>query len=140
MATCLQWPGTQNGHWSATAFFYACLLLAFIAIVTGSQQLLVLPGEGSHDLDESKDGHPREVKESEKQYLRKVVERLRVRSREDRPNTFQVYALQAPIMLLASSVTAFLMGMCSVVFAPLARQPEWADNAKVCCYTLPLLT
>ena len=102
--------------------------------MTGSQQLLLLPGEAAsyHDLDESKEGgHAKAAKESEKQYLRKVVERLRVRSHEDRPNVFQVYALQAPIMLLASSVTAFLAGMCSVVFAPLASQLKWDDDAKV---------
>ena len=139
VASCLQWPSTQNGHWSAAAFFYACMLLAFVAVVMGSQQLLVLPDEAPSDWDasvESNDRYAKEMKESEKLYLLAVVGRLRERLRDDRPDSFQVFALQAPLMLLTSSVMAFLAGLCSVVFAPLANQPGWNDNAKVCCYTL----
>ena len=140
VVSCLQWPGTQNGHWSAAASFYSCQLLAFVAIVTGSQQMLVLPGERPHDSDEefdtstgldSKDRHEREKKESDKQYLQAVVRRLRDTRHEDRPNPLLVFALQAPIMLLTLSFMAYLAGLCSVIFAPLARQPVWGDNAKV---------
>ena len=147
VASCLQWPGTQNGHWSATASFYACMLLAFVAIVMGSQQLLVLPNEKLQDSDEdfetstaldSKDRYDRELKESEKQYLQAVVKRLRDTRHDDRPNVFLVFALQAPIMLLTLSVMAFLAGLCSVVFAPLANHLAWDDNAKVCVDT-PIL-
>ncbi|MCJ1460343.1 hypothetical protein MMC28_010723 [Mycoblastus sanguinarius] len=106
----------------------------------GSQQLLVLPNEKLQDSDEdfetstaldSKDRYDRELKESEKQYLQAVVKRLRDTRHDDRPNVFLVFALQAPIMLLTLSVMAFLAGLCSVVFAPLANHLAWDDNAKI---------
>ena len=126
MASCLQWPATQNGHWSASAFFYASMLLAFITVVLGSQQMLVLPKERS--LVEI-DG---ELKDYDEQYLQAVIARFRGPGRDShRPNRLQVAALQAPFMVLSLSVLAFLAGMCSVVFAPLARAPVWGDNAKV---------
>ncbi|KAL8721932.1 MAG: hypothetical protein Q9225_001488 [Loekoesia sp. 1 TL-2023] len=140
VASCLQWPGTQNGHWSATASFYACMLFALVAIIMGSQQLLVLPNERLYESDkdfetstalESKDRYDRELKEYEKQYQQAVVDRLRDTRHGDRPNPFLVFALQAPFMLLSLSVIAFLAGLCSVIFAPLAIQPVWGDNAKI---------
>ena len=146
VVSCLQWPGTQNGHWSAAASFYACQLLAFVAIVTGSQQMLVLPGERPHESDEefdtstgldSKERHDREGKEFDKQYLQAVVRRLRDTRHDDRPNPLLVFALQAPIMLLTLSFMAYLAGLCSVIFAPLALQPVWGDNAKVRLTTPP---
>lgn len=144
VASCLQWPGTQNGHWSATAFFYACMLFAFVAIVMGSQQLLVLPNERPHYSDEdfetssaldSKERCDRKLKESEERYQQAVIKRLRDTRYDDRPNSFLVFALQAPMMLLTLSVMAFLAGLCSVIFAPLANSPVWDDKAKVCVDT-----
>ena len=144
VASCLQWPGTQNSHWSATASFYACMLLAFVAIVMGSQQLLVLPNERPHYLDEdfenstalhSGERCDRELKKSEEQYQQVIIKRLRDTRHDDRPNNFLVFALQAPIMLLTLSVMAFLAGLCSVIFAPLANPPVWDDKAKVCVDT-----
>lgn len=79
----------------------------------------------------SMDRFGREAKESEKLYLQAVVDRLYETPHRDRPNTYIVFALQAPITLLAASVTAFLAGMGSVVYAPLADKPLWGDNAKV---------
>lgn len=102
--------------------------------------MLVLPGERPHDSDEefdnstgldSKDRHDREGKEFDKQYLQAIVRRLRDTRHQDRPNPFLVFALQAPIMLLTLSFMAYLAGLCSVIFAPLALQPVWGDNAKV---------
>ena len=140
VASCLQWPGTQNGHWSAAASFYACMLLALVAIVSGSQQLNVLPSERRQDLSDivetpdalrSKDKLDTELKESEEQFLQAVVERLRDTRYPDHPNTFLIFALQAPLLLLTLSVIAFAVGLCSVIFAPLVKQPGWNDNAKV---------
>ena len=140
VASCLQWPGTQNGHWSAAASFYVCMLLAFVTIVMGSQQLLVLPTERPQDTDEdfetatamdSKDRFDRELRDSDKRQLQAVVRRLCDTSHKGRPNPFLVFALQAPIMLLTLSVMAFLVGLCSVVFAPLRHQLGWNDNAKI---------
>ena len=108
--------------------------------------MLVLPGEKPHDSDEefdtstgleSKDRHDKEGKEFDKQYLQAVVRRLRDTRHEDRPNPLLVFALQAPIMLLTLSFMAYLAGLCSVIFAPLALQPVWGDNAKVWLNTLP---
>lgn len=77
------------------------------------------------------------MSENEKLYLQAVVKRLCDTRQDDRPNrpsrpnTFLVFALQAPIMLLTLSVLSFLVGLCSVVFAPLANHLAWDDNAKV---------
>ena len=122
------------------------MLLAFITIVMGSQQMLVLPteklSEPDDDLEEStalnaKEKHDKTLRESEKHYHQVIIQRLRGSSHPDRqsscqPNGLAVFALQAPIMLLALTVMAFLTGLCSVVFAPLAHQSGWNDNAKVC--------
>ena len=120
------------------------MLLAFVAIVIGSQQMLVLPNERPHHSDgdfesstafDSKERCDRELKESEEQYQQAVIKRLGDTRHGDRPNSFLVFALQAPIMLLSLSVMAFLAGLCSVIFAPLANSPVWDDNAKVCVDT-----
>lgn len=123
------------------------MLLSFVTVVVGSQQLLLLPNERPDDSDEefeistaldSKDRYDREMRDCEKEYLQRVVQRLCDSRRDDcpngrrRPNTFLVFALQAPIMLLTLSVMTFLVGLCSVIFAPLANQHGWDDNAKVC--------
>lgn len=117
------------------------MLFAFLAVVTGSQQMLVLPGEKLEESDDdfetstgldAKDRYQRDLKQSDRLYLDKVVERLQTTRRGDRPNSFLVFALQAPLMLLTLSVITFLAGLCAVVFAPLASKPEWGNNAKVC--------
>ena len=123
------------------------MLLSFVTVVMGSQQLNLLPNEKPHDSDEefetstaldSKDSYDRQMRESEQEYLQAVVKRMCNSSqdnrlgRPNRPNSFLVFALQAPIMLLTLSVMAFLIGLCSVVFAPLAMHAGWDDNAKVC--------
>ena len=140
VVSCLQWPGTINGHWTATVAFYASILLSFVAIVMGSQQLLVLPNERPQPSDEdvesstaldSKDRFNKDLKESDEEYLQAVIRRLRDTCYDDRPNTFLVFALQAPIMLLTGSVMTFLAGLASVVFSPLAKQLVWDENAKV---------
>ena len=133
VASCLQWPGTQNGHWSASALFYASILFALIAIILGSQQLLVLSNIAPIDkLD-------RELRASEKRYLEEVVKRLCDPHRQGEPNNFGVAALQAPFTLLSLAVLAFLAGLCSVVFAPLATQLIWDDHARVRVKLLPFI-
>ena len=122
------------------------MLLSFVTVVVGSQQMLLLPTERPHESDEdlensttldSKDTYDKEMRENEKLYLQAVVKRLCDTRQDDRPNrtsrpnTFLVFALQAPIMLLTLSVLSFLVGLCSVVFAPLANHLAWDDNAKV---------
>ena len=52
MASCSQWPGTQNDHWSAAVSFYACMLLNLVTIIMDSQQSSLLPNEKPHDADE----------------------------------------------------------------------------------------
>ena len=122
------------------------MLLALIAIVMGSQQLLVLPNERSQYPSEgtvndsvlpqmrfssSMRRSDSELDEYEKQYLRSIVARLRASSHDGGPNGLLVFVLQAPIMLLSFSVVCFLAGLCSVVFAPLGKHLVWGDDAKV---------
>ncbi|KAF2166951.1 hypothetical protein M409DRAFT_54712 [Zasmidium cellare ATCC 36951] len=145
LSSCLQWPATQTGHWSAAALFYSSILLSLVAIVSGSQQLLLLPREKpqslfaqssstrnlaqQHILEEGLVGDVHAEAE-ERAYLEKVVEVMCIRRREDRPNNLQVFALQMPLMLLSLAVVMFLAGICSVVFAPLARDLAWNGDAK----------
>lgn len=143
MASCLQWPGTQNGHWCAPALFYASLLFALVAIVTGSQQLLVVPNERSADADafagaslamKLEDGQESEMAASEREHLQAIVDRLCQTHRPNQSNSLHIFALQAPMMLLSLSVMAFLGGLCSVIIAPLVQLPVWNDHAKVCSH------
>ena len=108
----------------------------------------MLPNERPHHSDEefetstaldSKERCDKELKESEEQYQQAIIKRLRDTRYDDRRNSFLVFALQAPIMLLTLSVMAFLAGLCSVIFAPLASPPVWDDEAKVCVDT-PIFT
>lgn len=125
---------------------YASILLSLVAVVCGSQQLLVLPNESrqytrdgmgnsqplpQQVLSEPSNRPVAELEESEKLHLLAIAKRFRETRRGDRPNTLQVFALQVPIMLLALAVVTFIAGLCSIVFAPLAIQAVWDDNAKV---------
>ena len=122
-AGCSAWPATQQGHWTAAAFFYASMLFALVAIFLGSQQLLVLPSLKYVE---------RPLNRSQKESLRHVWERLaRSRGEDGKPSGLQVVALQAPLMVLSLAVLAFFAGLCSVIFAPLAQQLVWNDDAKV---------
>ena len=116
------------------------MLLALAAIVMGSQQLLVMPNQRPQDSEggegfslgmKSGDRHDSQLEETEKLYMQAIAKRLSLTHRDGRPNTFQVYALQVPMMLLSLSIVAFLAGLCSVIFAPLVKKPAWDDNAKV---------
>ena len=116
------------------------MLFTFLAIVTGSQQLLLLPNDRHPESDddfetatamESEDGYDGKVKETEMKHLQAVIDRLRDTRCDDRPNRILVFALQAPFVLLTLGVIAFLAGLGSVVFAPLANRPVWGDDAKI---------
>ena len=121
----------------------------------GSQQLLVLPNDrrqyphegtvndAALSKQDSRDFVRRsdsELEQAEKAYLKAIVNRLHSASRDEGPNKLQLYVLQAPIMLLSSSVVAFMAGLCSVVFAPLGRALSWGDDAKVTIYSSLLRT
>ncbi|KAI4220072.1 MAG: hypothetical protein L6R36_007886 [Xanthoria steineri] len=71
VASCLQWESVQNGHWSARACFYACMLLAFVAIVMGSQQMLLLPSDRPPQ-ETSDDSEGTEATESKNRYEREL--------------------------------------------------------------------
>ncbi|KAL8993025.1 MAG: hypothetical protein Q9169_006655 [Polycauliona sp. 2 TL-2023] len=140
VASCLQWPSVIEGHWSARACFYASILICFIAIVMGSQQMLLLPHERPPSeipgdnvaARDSNMTYEREMKEKEELYLRAIVKRLCDTQREDGgPNLILLFVMQAPEMLLTGSAVAFMAGLTSVVFAPLANSISWDDNAKV---------
>ena len=93
------------------------------AVISGSQQLLVLPREQQGIISQT------DI-ERDKDLARLVQRKIKGRSR-DGLNNLYVYALQTPIMLLTFSVMTFLAGLCSVVFSPLARNPAWTSEAKV---------
>ena len=115
VASCLQWPSVSASTWAATAFFYASIVFALVAIVTGSQQMLLL--SGSRDVDDGL-----------------MLEMLSTpdRAGRARPRAAAVFALQAPLMLLTLSVMAFLAGLWAIVFSPLRAHLAWDDSAKVC--------
>ena len=127
---------------SMPAFF-----LSLVAIVMGSQQLLILPNDkrqypvdkmANHSASMSQQfspnaltKHSSALEEDDKTYLKAVLERLCTTGDSDYPNKLHIFALQAPIMFLSGSVVFFLAGLCSVVFAPLAQNLAWDGNAKV---------
>ena len=144
VASCLQWPGTASGHWSATALFYTSMLTALLAIVTGSQQLLLLPNERHTDqqrdvtgadavlpqqvLLKPVDRADTEMEEAERRHLDAIAERI---GGTEELRWFQMFVLQVPIMLLSIAVIEMLAAVCSVVLAPLAAMPVFDDQTKV---------
>lgn len=140
VVSCLQWPSTINAHWFAPTSFYSSILFALLAIVMGSQQLLLLPNETDPYSDDGFDAltaidtrytSEEETRKTEFKYLQKVVKRLTTTKHDDRPNPILVFALQTPIMLLTLSVMCFLTGLSTIVFAPLAKKGGWGDEAKI---------
>jgi hypothetical protein len=125
VASCLTWNSTETSHWTGPALFYASTVFALVAIISGSQQLWILPR-----VDASPSNSDAGKKRSEE--LVSFIARLS--SDEGRPKSKYVFALQTPIMLLTLSVLAFLAGLCAVVYSPLASRLAWDDNAKVCIY------
>ncbi|OQU99756.1 hypothetical protein CLAIMM_05343 [Cladophialophora immunda] len=139
VATCLTWPATNRGHWSGAALFYCSILFALIAIVCGSQQLLVLPTADKTAVLPTP-SRPMALADA-----MAIKERLTVSGQFRHPNAAAahhrpfpedlkvgfVFSLQAPIMLLTFSTMTFLAGLCSVVFSPLARDLRWNDEAKI---------
>ena len=154
-ASCLSWPSTVNGHWSASALFYASILISIVGVVMSSQQLLALPNRAIDTFHEkavvastlSQQSVPQplttsdsQLADKEKQDLDEIVDRLCTTYHTGEPNRLHVYALQVPIMLLTMATFAFFAGVCSVVFAPLAKHLAWDDNAKVCQQSTCLYT
>ncbi|KAL8936592.1 MAG: hypothetical protein Q9216_004853 [Gyalolechia sp. 2 TL-2023] len=103
-------------------------------------QLLLLPNENDPYMDDGFDAlnaidtrytSEEEAKQTEVKYLNTVVKRLTTTKHNDRPNPILVFALQAPLMLLTLSVMSFLTGLSAVVFAPLANQKGWGNDANI---------
>jgi len=124
VTSCLQWNSIERSHWSVSALFYSSLLFSLVAVISGSQQNLVLPRE-KFEKSQNDDKQDLDLAVS-------VQEKIRGRSL-DGLNSFYVYALQTPIMLLSFSVMTFLAGLCSVIFSPLTINVAWNSDAKVKC-------
>ena len=120
VTSCLQWYGTQTSHWSAPALFYSSLIFSLLAVVNGSQQILLLPETkaGGYYSDRDEDE------------ARSIQDRLRKDGAYEVKRRW-LFALQAPMMLLTLSVMTFLAGLCSVIFSPLAHHLAWNSEAKV---------
>lgn len=134
MATCLTWPATVRAHWTASALFYLSTVFALVAIVSSSQQLWILPrldlGSTINDVHEKH----RRIED-----LSAFVHRVQ-RTRDGKLKAKYLFALQAPIMLLTLSVLAFLAGMCSTIYSPLAVKLAWDDAAKVSVVVVMLIS
>ena len=112
-------------HWSASALFFASILFALAAIISGSQQLWLLPRLG----DQPSAREDERLKQT--QGVDDLMERLRSTTRPGRLKTRYLFTLQAPLLLLTFSVMTFLGGLCSLVYSPLSRTLKWDDQAKV---------
>ena len=121
------------------------MLISLAAIVTGSEQLLLLPSEQRRDQCESfgssrilsqqsllkpVDRIDTELEEEEKSHLDDVLDRMR-NKRSDSPKYLCLLALQAPIMLLTLAVVLFFAALLSIVFGPLVGNLVLDDNARV---------
>ena len=147
VASCLKWQSTQDGHWCCSALFYASILVALVAVVLASQQMLVLPNRTLKDSNDTAVAvissvlpqqqippplpvSDTDIEEREKRDFDAMIDRLGVTHHSGKPNWLHVFALQAPIMLLTFAAFFFFAGVCAVVFAPLARHLIWGDEAK----------
>lgn len=97
-------------------------MFSLTAVVSGSQQTLLLPRE--------KDARSQDDIDNERKRALWIQEKVRGSDPAGISDRY-VYALQAPIMLLMFAVMTFLAGLCSVVFSPLARNLGWNGDAKV---------
>ncbi|KPI39938.1 uncharacterized protein AB675_11377 [Cyphellophora attinorum] len=121
VASCLTWNSTETSHWTGPALFYASTVFALVAIISGSQQLWILPRV---------DASPSNSDAGKKRREELVSFIARLSNDEGGPKSKYVFALQTPIMLLTFSVMAFLAGLCAVVYSPLAARLAWDDDAK----------
>lgn len=122
----MTWPATAQAHWTAAALFYLSTVFALVAIISSSQQLWILPRLDLGTLSDVREKH-RRIED-----LSAFVHR--VQKTNGRSGTLKpkyIFALQAPIMLLTLSVLAFLAGMCSTIYSPLAQRLAWNDDAKI---------
>ncbi|KAL8635049.1 MAG: hypothetical protein Q9228_007422 [Teloschistes exilis] len=90
------------------------IIFALVSVVTGAQQLWVLPNEDSlkaPDVD----------LEPLKWHMKNHKKRF-------------VFAIQCPLMFFSYSVATFLSGLFSVVFSPLAGKATWSDDAQVAVF------
>ena len=119
--SALSWGNIAESHWTARTLFFSCIVLALVAIVTGAQQQMVLPGDDPHlqDMDLS-------------QIIATITGIRQSNNTAKKHNHGLIFALQAPLMLFSLAVALFLAGLFSVVFNPLGSSPLWGDNAKVC--------
>lgn len=119
--SALSWGSIAESHWTACTLFYSCIVLALVAIVTGAQQQMVLPGDNPplEDLDLA-------------QFIATITGIRQLNNTAKKYNYGLIFALQAPLMLFSLAVAAFLAGLFSVVFGPLGSSPLRGDNAKVC--------
>lgn len=99
-------------------------MLSLIAIITGSQQMMVLPKSDSPEVDDSWTLPP-------KQDLEASIGRLRSSVDPHELKLAVEFTLQTPIMFLSLSVITFLAGVCATVYSPLSQNVAWTPQAKV---------
>lgn len=121
----MTWPSTERAHWSAVALFYQSTVFALVAIISSSQQLWILPRLDLDTLTDVNEVH-RRIED-----MSMFIHKVQKSSGHGTLKAKYIFALQAPIMLLTVSVLAFLAGMCSTIFSPLAQNLAWNSDAKV---------
>lgn len=116
---CPSWPIAVDSHWTGPALWYASLIFAVCAILTGAQQTLYLGAGGVM---------------SEPTSLEIAHTKLSLTSRSDhrQPSALVVFAWQVPVMLLCWSILSFLAGLCCVIYSPLSHRLRWNSDSKVC--------
>jgi hypothetical protein len=110
----LSWNGFEDRHWTAPAFGYASVACSLTAIVLGAQHLLML----------------NELREKGANALRDQLT-FYDKSGECRLRRVPLYIWQIPVQCLAYSVVAFIAGLMSFIFSPLAHSIGWDENANV---------
>lgn len=121
--SALSWGNIAESHWTARTLFYSCIVLALVAIVTGAQQQMVLPGDDPH------------LQDMDLAHIIATITGIRQSNNTAKKhNHGLIFALQAPLMLFSLAVALFLAGLFSVVFGPLGSSPLWGDNAKVAIF------
>ncbi|KAJ8112382.1 hypothetical protein OPT61_g5236 [Boeremia exigua] len=117
VSAIFSWPTIEETPWTATAVFYASLILSLATVASASQQSIALHRYGTHSQGLV--------------MLRKSL----ASSSNKRASRLQIYVWQMPVMLLNVSITLLIVGLFILIWDRVAQTTDWTDNLKVAVVT-----
>lgn len=107
----LSWTGLDGRHWTGLSCWYASIILAIVSVLSGAQQTILLESLQNVDFRQT---------------------RIRLCGNSYEPKWTVVFAWQCHLMLLSWAFVCYIAGLTSYIVSPVAINPVWDDNAKVC--------